>query len=140
MRLLVTDGNTSYPSCVFALGVSHEALNRSSGECVRGGLHIQNVNSRHSRLKGFIGGRRGISIKHLASDLRYYHLIVLQKNPASRFCLASAMGAMKVNTIREWSVFQGACYDALSKFIKLANPGAGPGPGTLAQDKFRVIR
>ena len=99
--LLATDGNTSYPSCAAALGVSHEAHNQSSGECVRGELHIQNVIDRHSRLKGFIGGRRGISTKYRASDLRWYHLNVLQKNSTSRFCLARTMGAMSANTIRK---------------------------------------
>ena len=99
--LLVTDGNTSYPPCAAALGVSHEAPNQSSEKCVRGEFHLQNVNNSHSRLEGFIGGRRGISTKNLASYLRWYYLIVLEKNPTSRFCLASAMGAMRVNTIRE---------------------------------------
>ena len=49
--LLVSDGGASYPPCAAALGVSHEALNRSMGERVRGDLHVQTVNSRHSRLK-----------------------------------------------------------------------------------------
>ena len=40
-----------------ALGVSHEALNRSMGERVRGDLHVQTVNSRHSRLKDFLRPR-----------------------------------------------------------------------------------
>src|SRR5208337_2194062 len=39
--LLVTDGNNVYPPCAAALGVSHEALNQSKGERVRGELHIQ---------------------------------------------------------------------------------------------------
>ena len=47
--LLVSDGGASYPPCAAALGVSHEALNRSMGERVRGDLHVQTVNSRHSR-------------------------------------------------------------------------------------------
>ena len=101
---LLTDGNTSYPSRAAALGVSHEALNQSFGERIRGELHIQNVSNRHSRLKCFIGGRRGISTKYLAGDLHWYHLIVLQKNPTSRFCLASAIAAMSAKTIRELSV------------------------------------
>lgn len=42
--LLVTDGCTSYPPCAAALGVSHEALNQTAGERVRGELHIQTVN------------------------------------------------------------------------------------------------
>ena len=52
--LLVTDGCSSYPPCAAALGVSHEALNQSAGERVRGDLHIQTVNSRHERLKHFL--------------------------------------------------------------------------------------
>ena len=52
--LLVSDGGASYPPCAAALGVSHEALNRSMGERVRGDLHVQTVNSRHSRLKDFL--------------------------------------------------------------------------------------
>ena len=38
--LLVSDGGASYPPCAAALGVSHEALNRSMGERVRGDLHV----------------------------------------------------------------------------------------------------
>ena len=89
--LLVTDGNNRYPLCATALGVSHEALNQSSGERVRGELHIQNVNNRHSRLKKFIERRYGIATKYLASYLRWYHLIVLKKHSTPRFCLARAM-------------------------------------------------
>ena len=59
--LLVSDGGASYPPCAAALGVSHEALNRSMGERVRGDLHVQTVNSRHSRLKDFLRPRRGIA-------------------------------------------------------------------------------
>ena len=39
--LLVSDGGASYPPCAAALGVSHETLNRSMGERVRGDLHVQ---------------------------------------------------------------------------------------------------
>ena len=62
--LLVTDGNNRYPLCATALGVSHEALNQSSGECVRGEFHIQNVNNSHSRLKKFIERRYEIATKY----------------------------------------------------------------------------
>ena len=63
--LLVSDGGASYPPCAAALGVSHEALNRSMGERVRGDLHVQTVNSRHSRLKDFLRPRRGIATRYL---------------------------------------------------------------------------
>ena len=34
VAMLVSDGGASYPPCAAALGVSHEALNRSMGERV----------------------------------------------------------------------------------------------------------
>ena len=46
--LLVTNGNNVYPPCTKALGIKHEALNQSAGERVRGAIHIQTVNNRHS--------------------------------------------------------------------------------------------
>lgn len=90
--LLVTDGCTSYPPCAAALGVSHEVLNQSGGERVRGELHIQTVNNRHSRLKDFLRARRGIATKYLPSYLRWFHLIGLHAEPTPRYCLAAAIG------------------------------------------------
>lgn len=97
--LLVSDGGTIYPPCAKAMGVSHKALNQSAGERVDGELHIQNVNNRHSRLKGFIASRRGIATKYMGSYLSWFHLIVLQRDPTPRQCLASAMGGISINTI-----------------------------------------
>ena len=91
--LLVTDGCTSYPPCAVALGVSHEVLNQSAGERVRGDLHIQTVNNRHSRLKDFLRPRRGIATRYLNSYLRWFHLIALHPDPTPRYCLAAAMAA-----------------------------------------------
>jgi hypothetical protein len=90
--LLVTDGGTSYPPCAAALGVSRAALNPSTGERIRGELHIQTVNNRHARLKDFLRVRRAVATKYLASYLRWFHLIVLHVDPTPRHCLAAAMG------------------------------------------------
>jgi len=90
--MLVTDGCTSYPACATALGITHEVLNQSAGERVRGELHIQTVNNRHSRLKDFLRARRGIATKYLASHLRWFHLVALRTDPTPRYCLAAAMG------------------------------------------------
>ena len=49
-----------------ALDIPHESINASTGERVRGALHIQTVNSRHSQIKGFLRGFRGIAAKYLA--------------------------------------------------------------------------
>ena len=89
--LLVTDGCTSYPPCAAALGVSHEALNQSAGERVRGDLHIQTVNSRHERLKAFLRPRRGVATKYLVSYLNWFHLAGL-RDSTPRACLNAAMG------------------------------------------------
>lgn len=90
--LLVTDACTSYPPCAAALGISHEVLNQSAKERVRGELHIQTVNNRHSRLKDFLRQHRGVATKYLDSYLRWFHLIRLQQQPTPRACLAAAMG------------------------------------------------
>ena len=90
--LLVTDGASFYPPCAATLGVTHETLNQSAGERVRGELHIQTVNSRHERLKTFLRRYRGIATKYLDSYLKWFHLAGLHLNPSPRTCLNAAMG------------------------------------------------
>ena len=89
--LLVSDGGASYPPCAAALGVSHEALNRSMGERVRGDLHVQTVNSRQSRLKDFLRPRRGIATRYLDNYLSWFHLVGLAPGANDRACLAAAI-------------------------------------------------
>ena len=57
--LLVTDGGTALACCAIGMKVSHEVMNQSAGERVRGELHIQTVNSLHERIKTFLRVRRG---------------------------------------------------------------------------------
>jgi transposase-like protein len=90
--LLVSDGCTSYPPCAAALGISHEALNLSAGERVRGDLHIQTVNSRHEQIKTFLRRHRGVATKYLDNYLRWFHLAVLPARSSPRACLSAAMG------------------------------------------------
>ena len=68
------------------------SCNQSAGERVRGELHIQTVNNRHSRLKDFLRARRGIATQYLASYLRWFQLIAPRPDPTPRCCLAAAMG------------------------------------------------
>ena len=85
--LLVSDGGASYPPCAAALGVSHESLNRSMGERVRGDLHVQTVNSRHSRWKDFLRPRRGVATRYLDNYLSWFHLVGLAPGANDRACL-----------------------------------------------------
>ena len=73
-----------------SLGILHESVNRSAGERVRGAVHIQTVNSRHSQIKGFLRRFRGIATKCLDSYPRWFHLVVLGRHPSPRACLAAA--------------------------------------------------
>ena len=100
--LLVSDGGASYPPCAAALGVSHEALNRSMGERVRGDLHVQTVNSRHSRLKDFLRPRRGIATRYLDNYLSWFHLVGLAPGANDR-SLPRRHNKM-THTIRELSL------------------------------------
>lgn len=90
--LLVTDAAKAYPACAAMLGVTHEVLNRSAGERVRGDLHIQTVNSRHERFKTFLRRFRGVATKYLPSYLKWFHLSGIHIDPTPRACLNAAMG------------------------------------------------
>ena len=89
--LLVSDANRCYPPVAAALNIPHESINASAGERVRGAIHIQTVNSRHSQIKGFLRAYRGIATKYLDSYLRWFHLIKLADQPSPRTCLMAAM-------------------------------------------------
>ncbi len=89
--LLVTDGGKALAACATRMKVTHEVLNQSAGEHVRGDLHIQTVNSRHERLKGFLRSHRGVATKYLDNYLHWFHLAVLPKAPTARGCLNAAM-------------------------------------------------
>ena len=93
--LLVTDAAGAFRICAKALGVSHEVLNQSAGERVRGELHIQTVNSRHERFKSMLRRHRGVATKYLASYLKWFHLAGIRINPSPRACLNAALGTPK---------------------------------------------
>ena len=89
--LLVSDANRCYPprrSGARHPSRQHQWLRRQR---VRGTQHFQMVNSRHSQIKGFLRGFRGIATKYLDSYLRWFHLIELGDQPSRRACLEAAM-------------------------------------------------
>ena len=93
--LLVSDGNNAYPPCAAAMGVRHKALNLSKGKRVRGPIHIQTVNNRHSRLKRFLTRYNGVSTKYLQNYLRWFERIELVNAPP-RLCLATAIEGNRI--------------------------------------------
>jgi len=91
--LLVTDGGKALARSATEMKVTHEVLNQSAGERVRGELHIQTVNSLHERIKTFLRKRRGVATKYLDNYLRWFHRTGLQHTPTARACLNAALGA-----------------------------------------------
>jgi hypothetical protein len=47
------------------VGITHEAVNVRAGERARGAIHIQNVNSWHSRFKSWLVRFRGVASRYL---------------------------------------------------------------------------
>ena len=90
--LPVTDGAGAFHVCAKVPGITHEVLNQSAGERVRGELHIQTVNSRHERFKTLLRRHRGVATKYLGSYLKWFHLATIRLNPTPRACLNAAMG------------------------------------------------
>jgi hypothetical protein len=96
--ILVTDAAPFYPPCAAAMDVTHQPLNQTAGERRRGDLHLQNVNSRHERLKSFLRTRRGVATRYLDSYLAWYHLAILPKLPTPRSVLTSVAGLTTTGT------------------------------------------
>jgi hypothetical protein len=90
--LLVSDGGKALARCATDMKVSHEVLNQSEGERVRGELHIQTVNSLHERIKTFLRTRRGVATKYLGNYLRWFHRTCLGNTPTPQACIMAAIG------------------------------------------------
>jgi transposase-like protein len=63
--LLISDGALSYGLFAVEAGITHEAVNVQAGERARGAIHIQNVNSWHSRFKSWLVRFRGVASRYL---------------------------------------------------------------------------
>ncbi len=85
--ILCTEGNSVMMAVGRKLGVEHHAVNVAAGVRVRGAWHVQNVNSYHSRLKGWMRQFRGVATKYLDSYLGWFRAIERSAraglNPAS---------------------------------------------------------
>ena len=73
--ILCTDGSAAMAATAKELGVHHEAMNLSAGERVRGPWHIQNANSYHGRLKGWLHHFKGVATSYLESYLGWFRAL-----------------------------------------------------------------
>jgi len=72
---LCTDGSPALAAAARDIGVEHHAVNLSAGIRVDGAWHVQNVNSYHSRLKGWLSKFRGVATCHLPSYLGWFRAL-----------------------------------------------------------------
>jgi transposase-like protein len=65
--LLISDAAAAYRTFARTHGITHEAVNVQAGERARGAIHIQNVNSWHSRFKTWLRRFNGVASRYLAN-------------------------------------------------------------------------
>jgi transposase-like protein len=92
--ILCTDGLRTYRTVARDLDVRHEPLNHAREGRVRDVFHIQNVNSYHSRWKGWMRRFRGVSTLYLRNYLAWFRTLDTRPTPAPpNFMLHQVMPA-----------------------------------------------
>jgi transposase-like protein len=92
--LLISDGAWSYRHFAAQAGITHEAVNVQAGERVRGAIHIQNVNSWHSRFKTWLVRFRGVASRYLINYSGWQRVLSAHRltTPAHLLCAAVQLG------------------------------------------------
>jgi transposase-like protein len=90
--LLVTDGNKAYQTFSTQQGISHQYVNVSGGERVRGAIHVQNVNGYHSRFHTWLRIFNGVATRYLANYLGWRWSIDQERIRAPETLLRASIG------------------------------------------------
>jgi transposase-like protein len=77
---------------VLAQGISHQYVNISAGEHVRGAVHVQNVNGYHSRFHKWLRGFNGVATRYLPNYLGWLWAIDQERICTSETLLRAAIG------------------------------------------------
>ena len=89
--LLISDGAVSYRRFAAQAGITHEAVNVQAGVRARGAIHIQNVNSWHSRFKSWLVRFRGVASRYLIHYSGWQRMLDARRltTPAHLLCAAA---------------------------------------------------
>jgi transposase-like protein len=92
--LLISDGAVAYHRFATQAGIMHEAVNVNAGIRARGAIHIQNVNSWHSRFKTWLVRFRGVASRYLINYSGWQRLLDARRltTPAHLLCAAAQLG------------------------------------------------
>jgi transposase-like protein len=92
--LLISDGAVAYHRFATQAAITHEAVNLKAGIRARGAIHIQNVNSWHSRFKIWLVRFRGVASRYLINYSGWQRLLDARRltTPAHLLCAAAQLG------------------------------------------------
>jgi transposase-like protein len=90
--LLVTDANKAYQAFARQQGISHQYVNVSAGEHVRGAVHVQNVNGYHSRFHKWLRSFNGVATRYLPNYLGWLWAIDRERIRSPETLLRAAIG------------------------------------------------
>jgi hypothetical protein len=77
--LVVSDANPTYMAFCRAENFTHEVVNLSQGQRVKGAFHVQHVNAYHSRFKGWLERFHGVATKYLSNYLGWRRALEQQR-------------------------------------------------------------
>jgi len=97
--LLVSDGAPAYRCFAREKNITHETINASRKERVRGTYHIQNVNGYHSRFKKWVDRFNGVATKYLDNYLGWRRSLEKYPKLTSERLLFSALGQYQHLTV-----------------------------------------
>jgi transposase-like protein len=92
--LLISDGAIAYRHVAGRAGITHETVKVKAGVRARGAIHIQNVNSWHSRFKSWLVRFRGVASRYLINYSGWQRLLDARRltTPAHLLCAAVQLG------------------------------------------------
>jgi hypothetical protein len=92
--LLISDSAVAYRHFAEQAGITHEAVNVQAGVRARGAIHIQNVNSWHSRFKSWLVRFRGVASRYLINYSGWQRILDGRRltTPAHLLCAAVQLG------------------------------------------------
>jgi len=92
--LLISDGAAAYRHFATQAGITHEAVNVQGGIRARGAIHIQNVNSWHSRFKSWLVRFRGVASRYLINYSGWLRVLDDRRlaTPVHLLCAAVQLG------------------------------------------------
>jgi transposase-like protein len=92
--LLISDSAMAYRHFAEQAGITHEAVNVQAGIRARGAIHIQNVNSWHSRFKAWLVRFRGVASRYLINYSGWQRLLDARRltTPAHLLTVALQLG------------------------------------------------